>query len=68
MKWIWKDDDPWRVPKSEKDDIWEKWIPQYFTFPRDYDKEQVKKKSKRNHGDMLQDFQGNIVQEIYHRV
>jgi len=32
-KWIGKDDDTWRVPESEKDDIWEKWIPQYFTFP-----------------------------------
>ena len=32
-KWIGKDDDPWRVFESEKDDIWEKWIPQYFTFP-----------------------------------
>jgi hypothetical protein len=27
MKWIGKDDDPWRVPESEKDDILEKWIP-----------------------------------------
>ena len=25
-KWTGKDDDPWMVPKSEKDDIWEKWI------------------------------------------
>ena len=32
-KWIGKDDDPWRVSKSEKDDIWDKWISQYFTFP-----------------------------------
>ena len=42
-KWIGKDDDLWRVPKSEKDDIWETWIPWYFTFPQDYDKEQAKK-------------------------
>ena len=27
MKWIGKDDDPWRIPESEKDDIWEIWIP-----------------------------------------
>ena len=26
-KWIRKNDDPWRDPESEKDDIWEKWIP-----------------------------------------
>jgi hypothetical protein len=26
-KWIGKDDDPWRVPESDKDDILEKWIP-----------------------------------------
>ena len=25
-KWIGKDNDQWMVPKSEKDDIWEKWI------------------------------------------
>jgi hypothetical protein len=48
-KWNGKDNDRWRVPESEKDDIWENKIPQYFTFPQDYDKEQVKKKSKRNH-------------------
>ena len=29
-KWIRKDDNPWRVPKSEKDAIWEKWIPQDY--------------------------------------
>ena len=38
-KWIGKDDDPWRVLQREKDDIWENKIPQYFTFPQDYDKE-----------------------------
>jgi hypothetical protein len=32
-KLIGKDDDPWRVLESEKDDIWENKIPQYFTFP-----------------------------------
>jgi hypothetical protein len=64
-RWNGKDDDRWRVPESEKDDISENKIPVYFTFPIDYDKEQVKKKNKRNHGDMLQDFQGDIVQELY---
>lgn len=38
---------PWRVPESEKDSIWDNKIPQYFTFPAEYDKELVKK-SKRN--------------------
>ena len=64
-KWIGKDDDRWRVPESEKDYIWDIKIPEYFTFPTEYDKELVKKKSKRNHGDMLQEFQGDIVQEFY---
>jgi hypothetical protein len=46
QKWIGKDDDPWRVPESENDAIWENRFPEYFTFPPDYDKEQVKKKVK----------------------
>jgi hypothetical protein len=63
-RWNGKDDDRWRVPGSEKDDIWENKILVYFTFPIDYDKEQ-EEKSKRNHGDMLQDFQEDIVQDPY---
>ena len=62
-KWIGKDDDPWRVPESEKDYIWDIKIPEYFTFPTEYDRELVKK-SKRNNGDMLQEFQRDIVQEF----
>ena len=63
-KWIGKDDDLWRVPESEKDYIWDVKIPEYFTFPAEYDRELVKKKSRRNHGDMFQEFQRDIVQEF----
>jgi hypothetical protein len=35
-KWIGKDDDPWRVPESEKDYIWDIKILEYFTFPTEY--------------------------------
>ena len=63
-KWIRKDNDPWRVPESEKDYIWDIKIPEYFTFPTEYDKEVVKKKAKEIMGDMLQEFQGDIVQEF----
>ena len=63
-KWIEKDDDPWRVPKSEKDYIWDVKILEYFTLPIECDKEVVNKKSKRRHGDMLQEFQVDIVQEF----
>ena len=62
-KWIGKDDDRWRVPESKKDYIWDVKIPEYFTFPTEYDRELVKKKAKK-HGDMLQEFQGDIVQEF----
>jgi hypothetical protein len=62
-KWIGKDEDPWRVSESEKDYIWDIKISEYFTFPMEYEKELVKKKQK-NHGDMLQEFQGDIVQEF----
>jgi hypothetical protein len=65
--WKGKQNDRWRVPESVKDDIWEEWILKFFTFPKDYDREQIKKKNKRNHGDMLQEFQGDIVQELYPR-
>ena len=51
-KWIGKDDDRWRVLESEKDHIWDVKIPEYFTFPVEYDR------------DMLQEFQGDIVQEF----
>jgi hypothetical protein len=40
-------------------------ILEYFTFPTEYDKELVKKKIKRNHGDMLQEFQWDIVQAFF---
>ena len=63
-KWIGKDDDRWGVPESEKDYIWDVKIPEYFTFPAEYDRELVKKKAKKKHGDMLQEFQGDIVQEF----
>ena len=59
-KWIGKDDDPWRVPESEKDDIWEKWIPRYFTFPQDYNKEQVKKKAKEIMRTCFKNFKGTL--------
>ena len=44
-KWIGKDD-RWRVLESEKDYIWDVKIPEYFTFPAEYDRELVKKKAK----------------------
>jgi hypothetical protein len=66
-KWIGKQNDPWRVPESLKDAIWEEWVPKFFTFPGDCKMEQIKKKNKRNHGDMLQEFQADIVPEVYPR-
>jgi hypothetical protein len=63
-KWIVKENDPWRVPKNLKDAIWEEWALKFFTFPGDCDMEQIKKKNKRNHRDMLQEFQANIVPKV----
>ena len=55
-KWIGKDDDRWRVPESEKDYKWDVKIPEYFTFPVEYDRELVKKKAKEFQGDIVQEF------------
>ena len=63
-KWIGKDDDPWRVLETEKDDIWENKIPLYFTFPRDYDKEQVKKKAKEIMGTCFKTFKGTLYKKF----
>ena len=49
-KWNRKDNDPWRVPESEKDYICDIKILEYFTFPMEYDKEVVKKKAKKSWG------------------
>jgi hypothetical protein len=59
-KWIGKDNDEWKVPESEKDAIWENMIPQYFTFPVDYDREQVKKKVKEIMGTCFKTFKGTL--------
>ena len=59
-KWIGKDDDPWRVPKSEKDYIWDIKILEYFTFPTEYDKELVKKKTKEIMGTCFKNFKGTL--------
>ena len=67
-KWIGKDDDPWRIPESEKDDIWEKWIPPYFTFPQDYDKEQVKKKQKKSWGHASRLSRGHYTRNLSSRI
>jgi hypothetical protein len=63
-KWIGKDDDLWRVSESGKDDIWENKIPQYFTFPQDYDKEQVKKKAKEIMGTCFKTFKGTLYKKF----
>jgi hypothetical protein len=63
-KWIGKDDDPWRVPKSEKDAIWENRFPQYFTFLPDYDKEQVKKKAKEIMAIAFKTFKGKLYKKF----
>ena len=63
-KWIEKDDDLWRVLESEKDAIWENKFPQYFTFPPDYDKEQVKKKEKAIMGIAFKTFKGILYKKF----
>ena len=63
-KWIEKDDDLWMVPESEKDAIWENKFPQYFTFPPDYDKEQVKKKAKEIMGIAFKTFKGKLYKKF----
>ena len=64
MKWIGKDDDPWRVPKSEKDYKWDIKIPEYFTFPTEYDKELVKKKAKEIMGTCFKNFKGTLYENF----
>jgi hypothetical protein len=61
-KWIVKENDPWRVPKNLKDAIWEEWALKFFTFPVTWSKS--RKKNKRNHRDMLQEFQADIVPKV----
>ena len=59
-KWIGKDDDRWRVPKSDKDYIWYIKILEYFTFPAEYDRELVKKKAKEIMGTCFNNFMGTL--------
>ena len=59
-KWIGKDDDQWRVPKSKKDYIWDVEILEYFTFPAEYDRELVKKKAKEIMGICFENFKGTL--------
>jgi hypothetical protein len=59
-KWIGKDNDLWRVPESDKDVIWEEWILRFFTFPKDCDREQVKKKTKEIMGTCFKNFKGTL--------
>lgn len=58
MKWTGKEDDPWKVPESEKDIIWERRIPEYFTFPEEYDKDLVKEKAYEIMGACFKTFKG----------
>jgi hypothetical protein len=58
-KWNGKDNDSWRVPESEKDYIWDIKIPEYFTFPMEYDKEVVKK-AKEITGTCFKNFKGTL--------
>ena len=60
-KWIGKDDDPWRVPESVKDYIWDIKIPEYFAFPTEYDKELIKKKAK----EIIGTYFKNIKETLY---
>jgi hypothetical protein len=64
QKWIVKENDPWRVPESLKDAIWEEWVLKFFTFPGDCDMEQIKKKTKETIGTCSQEFQADIVPEV----
>ena len=59
-KWIGKDDDPWRVPESKKDYIWDVKILEYFTFPTEYDRELVKKKAKEIMGTCFKNFKRTL--------
>ena len=59
-KWIEKDNDPWRVLKSEKDYIWDIKIPEYFTFPAEYDSKLVKKKAKEIMETCFKNFKGTL--------
>jgi hypothetical protein len=67
-RWNGKDDDRWRVPESEKDDISENKIPVYFTFPIDYDKEQVKKKAKEIMGTCFRLSRGHCTRTLSSRI
>ena len=55
-----KDNDPWRVLKSEKDYIWDIKIPKYFTFPTEYHNEVVKKKVKEIMRTCFKNFKGTL--------
>ena len=59
-KWIGRDDDPWRVPESEKDYIWDVKILEYFTFSAEYDRGLVKKKAKEIMGTCFKNFKGTL--------
>ena len=65
MKWIGKDNDPWRVPESEKDYIWDIRIPEYFTFPTEHDKEVVQKKAKEIMGTCFKNFKGILYKNFF---
>ena len=67
-KWIEKDDDRWRVPESEKDYIWDVKIPEYFTFPTEYDKELVKKKQKKSWGHASRISRGHCIRILSSKI
>ena len=63
-KWIGKDDDRWGVSESEKDYIWDVKIPEYFTFPAEYDRELVKKKQKKSRGHCIRILSSKIKSQV----
>jgi hypothetical protein len=62
-KWTGREDDPWRVPESEKELVWNK-LKGYFTFPNDYDEATVKKKAKEIMGRSFKTFKGTLYKLI----
>ena len=63
-RWNGAVDDPWRVPESEKDAIWENHIPKYFAFPPDCIMEKIKKKAKESMGISFKTFKGNLYKKF----
>ena len=57
--WTGREDNPCRVPESEKELVWNK-LRGYFTFPDGYDEATVKKRAKEIMGRSFKTFKGHL--------